>query len=141
MMRKYLPLLLYIPLVLLAIVSLVIFYWNVQPVTVIDAKNTPYPVRPSVADPGGVEIVTADYCKLQSVDGTVVIRYVGRKSIVRSPDLPERAGKGCYKQDIPMLLPAQLANDTYYLEFNATYRLNPLTTVTETSRSQEFTVR
>lgn len=139
-MRKYLPPFIYAALVLIAVVMLVIFYWNVQPTDVLAIKNEPYPVRPSVVNPNGVVIVTVDYCKLQSVDGTLVIRFVGRKSVVRSPESPERAAADCQKRDLPLLLPPQLAQDTYHIEFLSTYHINPITTVDEVSRSQEFTV-
>lgn len=136
-----LPLLLYLPLILIALVAAIVFYWNVQPTDVLDIKNTPYPVRPDTVDPGSAVVVSANYCKLQAINGSLVVRFVGKKSIIRSPDTSERGPKGCQKLEFPILLPPQLAHDTYYIEFQSTYRINPITTVDEVSRSQEFTVR
>lgn len=132
---------LYPALVLLAIMAVVVFYWNVQPTDVIKPNNAPYPVRPIKVDPGGVEVVTVDYCKLQSKNGSVQIRFVGKKSMTTTVRYPERQTKGCNKANIPILLPAQLVHDTFYIEFNSIYKINPITTVTEVSKSQDFTIR
>lgn len=140
-MKKYIPFIFYAPLVFIAVVALTFLYWNIQPTDVIKPNNSPYPVRPSATDPLGVEVVTINYCKLIGVNGTVGIRFVGNKSIVRSPDASERGGKGCQKRDIPILLPPQVADDIFYIEFESVYKINPITKVIEISRSQEFRVK
>lgn len=128
-------------LIIIAVATCVVFFWNVQPTDVIKPNNEPYPVRPSINDPTGVEIVTLDYCKLLNIQGTVQIRFVGKQSMVTTARTPEKQDKGCQKTDVPILLPAQLMHDTFYIEFNAIYKINPITTVTETSHSQSFTIR
>lgn len=128
-------------LVLLAVSALILFFWNVQPTDVVKPSNSSYPVRPGVVDPAGVEIVTLDYCKLQSVHGTVQIRFVGTKSMTTTARTPETSGKGCVKRDVPILLPSQLMHDTFHIEFNAIYQINPITSVSETSVSQSFVIR
>ncbi len=116
-------------LVVVAIGLGIIFHWSFANDEVLVIKNSPFPAR-VVADPtgatGGVVFLTADYCKDSSLEGKIRISYVSASREVFLPLAPEKLEKGCNKAEVPVVIPKDLAVDTYKIKFHAIYDINPL---------------
>lgn len=98
-------------------------------------------VRPDRVAPDQNVIVTLDYCKKLDTHGTVLVRLVGKESILRIPwpDAEEQP-KHCSKQEIPVVIPAFARDDEYYIDFEIESHLNPIKTKTTTIRTDTFHV-
>lgn len=122
----------YIALVSLIVVAVaigILLKWSFQSTEVLQVKNAPFPTRVvhQEDDKDNVVILTIDYCKVQAVTGTLRISYVSSSREVFLPISTERGPKGCTgKQDFPVLLPSDMAPDTYKIKFRAAYDINPL---------------
>jgi hypothetical protein len=138
--QKVLFLIGYIVISTSLLVGVVFLYWSGQNKSVLQTNNTPFPVHPNTNTPDMLEIMSVDYCKKSDAIGIVVAKMVGTKSIIRLPWPIESQKKQCLKTDVPILIPSYATDDTYHFEFAITYKINPITTRTETLTSQSFTV-
>lgn len=130
-------------LVLVAISIGVLLSWSFEARTPLVVKNSPFPTRgvPPHPGPNDVIVLDIDYCKNTNKQADVRVSYVSETREIFMPITKEQYDKGCYRQDIPILIPDDLPSDTYKLKFVATYNLNPLRQNVEvTFESQEFTI-
>lgn len=101
---------------------------------------TGIPIRPKVLQPGGIVIMSLDYCKLKDTHGTVIARLVGQK-FVTDINWPNDSSKaGCINLPIQIPLPEDANDDTYYVEFEVLYHVNPLKDCTVILQSDVFKV-
>lgn len=117
-----------------------VIYWLVEPSDVLIAKNTPFPVHPDNLAPEDVIFITVNYCKIKRVDGTVIARLVGDKSITRLPWPNENSSPGCVNTDVKVTIPSFAKDDHYHFEFEIDYEINPLKHEVETLKSAPFTI-
>lgn len=122
-------------------VASLFLYWVLQSNTVLDVKNSPFPIRPPVVSQDDVIWVKANYCKNVDVTGTIMVRLIGKRSIIRLPYDNESQRAGCVDRELPIPIPAYATDDIYYIQFDVTYQINPIKTQNVTMRSQEFTVK
>lgn len=120
--------------------AFVILFWILQSPTVLVAKNTPFPVRPGTNNPGQVEYVYINYCKVRGAYGSTVVRMVGQKSIIRLPWPPENSAPSCLDTELPIVIPQYATGDTYYFDFAITYRINTVKSTTVDLHSASFTI-
>jgi hypothetical protein len=134
----------FVVMALMAIaVSLAIFMsWSFES-TPLTVKNSPFPTRgvPPTPAANDVLILDIDYCKNTNKQGQVRASYVSETREIFMPISTEQYDKGCFREDIPIIIPADLPADTYSLRFVATYNLNPLKQRVQVEfSSQEFVI-
>lgn len=122
-------------------VASLFLYWVLQSNTVLDVKNSPFPIRPPVVSQDDVIWVKANYCKNINVDGAITVRLIGKRSIIRLPYDNESQHVGCVDRELPIPIPEYATDDEYYIQFDVVYQINPIKTQSVTMRSQEFTVK
>lgn len=115
-------------LVAIAISLGVFLSWSFASENVLEVKNSPFPTRsvPPEASANDVLILEIDYCKNTEKQGLVRASYVSETREIFMPIQREQYDKGCFKQDIPVIIPGDLPEDDYVLKFVATYEVNPL---------------
>lgn len=130
----------YIVLVAAIVMGAIFVYWSSQNPVVIEAK-TPFAVRPKDNVAGQVQFLTIDYCKKYKAYGKVTARLVGNKSVIRIPWSNDNSPTQCLKTEIPVVIPAYAIDDTYYIEFEVVYKINPIKESDPViMRSQPFTI-
>lgn len=122
-------------------VASLFLYWLVQSGSVLDVKNSPFPIRPPVVSQDDIIWVKANYCKNANISGAILVRLIGKRSIIRLPYDNENQGIGCVNREVPIPIPEYATDDVYYIQFDITYQINPIKTQMVTMRSQEFTVK
>lgn len=130
-------------LIVIAISLGVIMKWSFESSTPLVVKNSPFPTRgvPPTPSANDVIVLDIDYCKNTNKQADVRASYVSASREIFMPIVREQYDKGCFRQDIPIIIPKDLPADTYKLKFTARYNLNPLKQNVEvTFESQEFTI-
>lgn len=117
------------------------FYWSVQTGTILEVKNNPVPVRPTMIDKDQYLLLHYDYCKYSDAEGVVISSLVSKTSILPLPEAIDRTGKSCRAFDAPYPVPGQTPPGTYHYEFKACYPLNPIKTTCVEWQSKEFTIK
>lgn len=139
--KKWPSRLLYIGMTIATLGLGLYLYWLLIPIDILAIKNSPVPVRPPTNVPGGVEILTHDFCKLTNDEGTLRISFIGNNTETFLPITQEKSGKICGdKIDLPVILPGTLKPAKYHIHFRAIYHPNPVQTVVKEWDSQEFDV-
>jgi hypothetical protein len=128
-------------------------FWSVEDPTVLTVKGatvstakenitilSDIPIRPSVLKPGGIVFMRLDYCKHKNVNGVVTAKLIGEKftALLTWPNDETRAG--CVNLDLPIPIPDDFNDDTYYVEFETLYHVNPVKDRTVILRSDTFKV-
>lgn len=98
------------------------------------------PIRPQQVTPGGVVFMHLDYCKLKDRDGNVTATLVGQKFTVQLTWPNDTTKSGCLNTDVPIPLPIDANDDTYYIQFEVIYHVNPLKDRDVILRSDSFKV-
>jgi hypothetical protein len=140
--KKWPSRLLYIGMAIATLGIGLYLYWLLVPIDILVIKNSPVPVRPPTNTPGGVEILTHNFCKLTNDRGSLRISFIGNNTETFLPVTPEQSGKQCdNKVDFPVILPDTLKSATYHVHFRAIYHPNPVQVVVKEWDSQEFDVK
>lgn len=115
-------------LVLIAISLGVFLKWSFEFSSPLVVKNSPFPTRtvPPNASANDVIILDIDYCKNTDKQANVRASYVSDTSEIFMPITKEQYSKGCFRQNVPIIIPKDLPSDTYKIKFTATYNLNPI---------------
>lgn len=132
-----------VALIVIAIGIGIFLKWSLESPTPLVVKNSPFPTRavPPTPSANDVIILDIDYCKNTHKQAEVRTSYVSETREVFMPIAREQYDKGCFRQDIPIIIPKDLPSDTYKLKFVARYNLNPLKQNVEVIfESQEFTI-
>jgi hypothetical protein len=127
---------------------LTFLYWSLQSPKVFEVRNdrddkgmrVGVPIKPGVNKAGEFEIITVDYCKYQKVHGTVILRMIGKKSIIRIPWPDDSQEPQCRKVDVPIAIPEYAGDDQYYFDFQINYHINPVKEQVVQFRSQDFRI-
>ncbi len=104
-------------------------FWAAEPSEALDITNTPFPVRVIHQDNklDDILILTVDYCKKSSKQGTVRTSFVSTSHEIFLPISKEQLPKGCRSGvDVPVIIPKGLPPDTYKIKFRTTYNVNPI---------------
>lgn len=131
---------LYAALIVVAACVGLMIYWLNEPDDVLTIKG-PVTVQPKHAQKHGAVILKLDFCKNVSVPGVVERRLVSDKTQIISAKMEDASPKGCHDNvEIGVGVPEQASPDTYHFEYTATYKVNPLSTVVEEFRSEDFVI-
>ena len=126
---KFINYIIGVALIVIALALAVFLKWSLADTTVLDVKNDPFPAR-VVEDPtgqtGGIVFLKVDYCKTQNVDGKIRVSYISKSREVFLPIADEKLPKGCNNQQVPVVVPLNLLQDTYKIKFHVTYNVNPV---------------
>lgn len=140
--KHFLPYIFYGLLGVITSFFLIGLYWFYQPLNVIELKA---PIVVTQVSPSSVPLaaVKIDYCKLQTVTGTVRTSLVSTTGSLElfQPVITDTTPKGCYNRTYFMPLPANLPSGQYLLKYHSTYQLNPLLRTEEELKSQPFEVK
>lgn len=117
-----------------------VLYWLLGPAKVLDVRNGPVPVRPSVQKPDQLVFLVVNYCKLQPATGTVRRFLVSSTVRIPLPLQTDSGPKTCQQVDVPLLIPKSVVPDVYNVHMDVQYQVNPLRSIIETIDSQAFTV-
>lgn len=120
--------LLLVAMVLITLSLGLLLKWSFQAQDVLVVNNSPFPTRTIREHPtaGGVIILTADYCKKQNITGITRTSFISASREVFLPVAQERGPEGCYRVEVPVIIPKDLPADTYKIKFTVTYDINPL---------------
>lgn len=115
-------------LIIATIAILVMLAWSFDNEPVLRVKNSPFPIRSIREHPtaGGVVIIDADYCKDKKVTGQSRISFVSETREYFLPESKEEGPTGCQHQEVPIIIPKDIAPGMYKLKFRITYDKNPL---------------
>lgn len=106
----------------------VLFYWGIQNDKVITLNEEPFPTRTIRDHPtaGGVVFLTTNMCKSNSVVGEMRLSFVSKTTEVFLPLDKEDKKKGCYNEELAVLIPNDIVPDTYRVKMRVAYDINPL---------------
>lgn len=138
---KIVVLLLYAGLSAATIMAAVLLYWTLVTPRVLTVNNGPVPVRPTTQAADQLVFLNVNYCKNVKVTGTVRRTLVSKTVRIVLPIQTDNGPTGCTQVDVPLLIPKQIAPDTYTVHIEVTYQVNPLKQVIETIDSQPFTIQ
>lgn len=120
---------------------LILFYWLIVPVNVLQIKNNPVPVEKKQVKGEDVQILNISYCKNRTASGVVNWSLVSNKQVILLPPYSDTTPIGCNKDlRAPILLPPVKFNDTYHFHYIVIYQVNPLKTETVIFDSQPFMI-
>lgn len=118
-----------IAIVIAAIALFIIMRWSFADTNILEVKNSPFPAK-VVPDPtkqtGGVVLLNADFCKNKDITGEVRTSYVSKSREVFLPLTQDTNETGCQNTVVPVVIPLNLARDTYIIKFHVSYKLNPI---------------
>jgi hypothetical protein len=127
-------------------------FWQIFPYTLIEIKNSPYPIlnKDHIVYKGEVVKYLANWCRntdkksetevflvYQNPDLTVITltEYLLAK-------LVSSYSAGCYTRVLDYIyIPNYIPDGTYFLRMTMTIQANPLRTVTYESRTEEFEIK
>lgn len=122
------------------LVSALFAYWTLQPADIVTNIDDPVKVTTPASRSQGYIDIPIEYCKTMELEAQVKRSFVSASTEIFQPEVTENAPKGCMKKMYRILIPPQVINDEYYIKFQATYRINPIKTTTETFKTQKFRV-
>lgn len=121
------------------VMLLFLLYLSLQPFKpVIQIFNPRVLNSPIVA--GEPILLDYDYCKNQDTINGQVVRYLKDTVITYLPTQPSNVRKGCGHSTLSVDTPKNLAPDTYTLNYEITYQINPIKTETYYFESPKFEV-
>jgi hypothetical protein len=131
-----------IALVIIGIMIAIFVYWGISGREVLVINNQPFPVRTirEHAKADGVIILKVSFCKKIKNEGKVRVSFVSASREIFLPVNNEDSPPGCVDTEVPVLVPKDIPPDTYHIHFRATYKVNPLKTVTEEFDSKPFEI-
>lgn len=102
-------------------------YWTLESRNVSEITNGPVPVRPGVINPEDVIIASPRICKYISKQASIERYIVSKSAKIQLPNYPSNLALGCHTYDIPIIIPSFVTDDTYHIEYNVSYTMNPVT--------------
>lgn len=131
----------YAVLFVIFVILVLIGYWSLVPVDILEIKKLPVPAsKPSDIQSGRLINLRFDYCKYSDVHGVVERTLVSERAVITLPTYKEITPKGCDQVDAPVVLPYTIATQTFYIHYKITYRINPIKTVVEEFDTEEFDI-
>lgn len=124
---------------LMSILILLIIYWSLEPFKPIIEINNGRVLTPKIKA-GESMLFDYDYCKHRDTDSGQVVRYFKDTVIIYLPTVPSNIRKGCGHATLAIETPKNMSADKYTLNYEVSYRVNPIKTVTYYFESPEFEV-
>lgn len=137
--RRIMSFIVYGVILISIVIGLISIWWTVEDPHMLDVHNatssTPeengtvfsgIPLRPGQVKPGELVFMHLDYCKLKNIDGHVIARLVGQKFTLRLTWPDDQTKTGCVNSEAPIPIPDIANDDTYYVEFEVLYHVNPI---------------
>lgn len=127
--------------ILMAIFTLLVFYyWAIAPVNVLDVNN-PVPVEKKMVAGGDTQILDFSFCKNLDVKGDVEWSLISNKNIILLPSYEDTLRSTCMtKVRAPVILPFVIHSDIYHFHYSTVYHVNPIRTVMVQFDSQSFEI-
>lgn len=119
---------------------LLLFYWYIVSVSVLQIKNNPVSVEKKQVKGEEVQILDINYCKYQNIKGAVSWSLVSNKQIILLPPYTDTNSAGCGSLRAPVLLPPVKFSDTYHFHYVIMYQVNPVKTEIVTFDSKPFSI-
>lgn len=132
----------YIVLLILFIPVAILLYWLYSaPKEVLVVTPNPIQVTTKSAKAGEYVLLHYDVCKNINATGRIVVTLVGETVQLSLPTGRENTEKGCQKDlTVPLPVPPLTATGSYYYRFRVTYPVNPLKTIVQEYRTENFGV-
>lgn len=128
-------------LILIFSILLLVAYWLLMPVKVLEIKKLPVPAsQPEDIQSGRLVKFTFDYCKYYDTHGVVERTLISERAIVMLPTYPEFTPKGCDVIEAPVILPYTIATQTFHIHYKVTYQVNPVKEVVEEFDTENFKI-
>lgn len=113
-------------------------YWSLQPFKpVLEINNMKVQDRVVAGEPVLLEY---DYCKHQDTISGSVTRYFKDTIIIYLPNIQSNVKKGCGHVVQQIDTPKNMSADTYALNFEISYKINPIVDKTYYFETPEFEV-
>jgi len=140
--QRLVPVIIWALMFIMAAAIGLLIYWAVAAGDVLEVKNSPVPVRTirPHAQANGVVILKTDFCKKVNATGRVRVSFVSTSREVFLPISEDKSPPRCETTELPIIIPKDIAPDTYVVKFRVTYQVNPLKSVIEDFDSQPFEV-
>lgn len=117
---------------------LLLIYWSLQPFRpVLDITNMKVNNKVVAGEPVLLEY---DYCKYQNTISGSVTRYFKDTVIIYLPNIQSNAQKGCGHVIQQIDTPKNMSADTYTLNFEISYKINPIVDKTYYFETPKFEV-
>lgn len=126
---KYLNRAVILSFLAIAVALGIFFKWSFTNSNVLEVKNNPFPARvlkDESHQTGGVIFLKVNYCKNQDVTGELRMSYVSKSREIFIPISKEQFPIGCHTQELPVIIPLNLVQDSYKIKFRVIYNLNPI---------------
>lgn len=142
MKHRIMPIVGYLSLGVIAIGITIFLYWLYSPPKeAISVSPSPIPIVKKTVKSDEFIVLKYTYCKNVNVNGRVVITLVGDKTQLTLPVTSERGDRECRSDvRVPLPVPPLASPGTYHFHFRATYKVNPLSTITQEYDTESFTV-
>lgn len=124
------------------VLVLLVGFWAISNDDPLTMQDRPLEVRTIREYPtaDGVVILTAEYCKNVEARGRVRTSFVSQSREVFLPVSTESSDPGCYKQQVPVVIPHDIPPGEYKVKFSVQYQVNPIKRVTEEFVSEPFDI-
>lgn len=135
----------------LAILGTIFLFWIYSPPKeALSVSPQPIPVLTETVKKDGTcaalgfdrcVVLKLTRCKNTDAKGRVVITLVSNKTRLTLPVGNDNGERKCDNNlQLPLPIPPQTAPDTYHINFRATYKINPIITLTQDFDTEEFNV-
>lgn len=115
-------------------------FWGLQPANILTIQNNPVPVRPKEISPEATVIVSPKICKTKKAEADVKRTLVSDTLLIQLPGYTNVLPKGCTSPELAVIIPGNVPDGTYHLEYQITYKVNPIKTEVDHWHTQNFTV-
>lgn len=152
MRRQLITFTLYLSLLLIGISMVVILYWLYSPPKdAIAVSPHPIPVVNKVVKRDGTcaalgyercVVLKLTRCKHVTAEGRVVTTLVGETERIPLPVVYDRGDRKCENDvSVPIAIPESALPGKYTFTFIVTFKVNPLTTITQEYTTESFEVQ
>ena len=115
-------------------------FWLLYPYKTVTFKNSPFPVDKKVYKVGDTLIYKAEYCKYSNINPTVT-RYFNDGIVYMLSSNPAFIKPtGCSVANVQIKVPDTLLPDTYKIQINYSYKVNPIRTVDVQAETDRFEI-
>lgn len=115
-------------------------FWGLQPANILTIKNNPVPVRPKEISPEATVIASPQICKTKKAEAAVKRNLVSDTLVQQLPGYTNVLPKGCTSPELAVIIPGNVPDGVYHLEYTITYQINPIKIEVDHWHTQNFTV-
>lgn len=139
--KKIIAIGIYTALTVAGIYLALTFYWRLQSPNILTIRNNPVPVRPKEISPEATVIASPEICKSKRAEADVKRTLVSSTLLIQLPGYTNILPKGCSHPDLAVIIPGNVPDGVYHLEYTITYHLNPIKDEVDHWHTQDFVVK